>query len=212
MPYVLGPVKPWVKTAAEIVGGKFDVSTIYGVASRSYASDHPLGLALDYMVYGDKAKGDQIAAFCAANAGNLNVHYIIWYQHIWNKDRASEGWREMSNRGSATANHMDHVHVSFNPTANTATNADWTFPGIPGLIPPIPGIPGSPSDVLPDGLTDAGKVIAWLGNSHNWFRIGLILGGVVLLVFALIQLGAGGVASNVNAAVQPKFNAKLQPR
>jgi hypothetical protein len=28
--------------------------------------------------------------------------------------RASEGWRYMEDRGSTTANHYDHVHVSTN--------------------------------------------------------------------------------------------------
>jgi hypothetical protein len=27
-------------------------------------------------------------------------------------ERSSEGWRYMSDRGSTTANHYDHVHVS----------------------------------------------------------------------------------------------------
>jgi hypothetical protein len=33
-------------------------------------------------------------------------------QKIWTVQRGSEGWRGMSDRGSATANHYDHVHVS----------------------------------------------------------------------------------------------------
>jgi hypothetical protein len=37
---------------------------------------------------------------------------VIYRQHIWTVQRSSEGWRPMSDRGSPTANHMDHVHVS----------------------------------------------------------------------------------------------------
>ena len=33
-------------------------------------------------------------------------------QHIWSVERAGEGWRGMSDRGSTTANHYDHVHVT----------------------------------------------------------------------------------------------------
>jgi hypothetical protein len=195
MPYVLGPVKPWVKSAADIVGGQFGISTIYGVASRSYASDHPLGLALDFMVYGDKSKGDAVAQYCVANAAKLNVHYVIWYQHIWNRERASEGWREMENRGSATANHMDHVHVSFNSTAtNTAPAGDIHIPGVPdwmsGLI-PDPIDPTNPDTYRrAAGIQNAFAALDWLGNPHNWLRIGTILAGAILLILALIRMGA----------------------
>jgi hypothetical protein len=37
---------------------------------------------------------------------------VIWSQHIWTVQRSSEGWRAMPDRGSTTANHYDHVHVS----------------------------------------------------------------------------------------------------
>ncbi|MEP7157788.1 MAG: SH3 domain-containing protein, partial [Chloroflexota bacterium] len=35
-----------------------------------------------------------------------------WSQRIWSVQRSSEGWRPMADRGSTTANHYDHVHVS----------------------------------------------------------------------------------------------------
>ena len=53
-----------------------------------------------------------IAEFVRANASSLGVSYIIYSQKIWSVDRAGEGWRYMSSRGSATADHYDHVHVS----------------------------------------------------------------------------------------------------
>ena len=56
--------------------------------------------------------GDAIAAYVRANAAALGVTEVIWEQKIWTTQRASEGWRWMSNRGSATANHYDHVHVT----------------------------------------------------------------------------------------------------
>jgi hypothetical protein len=40
------------------------------------------------------------------------VSYVIYSQRIWSVDRAGEGWRYMSDRGSSTANHYDHVHVT----------------------------------------------------------------------------------------------------
>ena len=47
-----------------------------------------------------------------AHASELGVSYVIWSQHIWSVERGSEGWRAMEDRGSTTANHYDHVHVS----------------------------------------------------------------------------------------------------
>ena len=47
-----------------------------------------------------------------ANASELGVSYVIYAQRIWSVERGGEGWRGMSNRGSSTANHYDHVHVS----------------------------------------------------------------------------------------------------
>ncbi|MDT9595248.1 hypothetical protein RDV89_19325 [Nocardioides zeae] len=72
--------------------------------------DHGRGLALDIMVRG--ARGWEIAEFIRANYTEWDVNYVIYEQKIWSVDRSSEGWRPMENRGSDTANHYDHVHVS----------------------------------------------------------------------------------------------------
>ena len=56
--------------------------------------------------------GWDIANWTRANASKLGVSEVIYYQKIWTVQRSSEGWRPMSDRGSATANHYDHVHVS----------------------------------------------------------------------------------------------------
>lgn len=58
-------------------------------------------------------KGWQLAHYAQNNAARLGVHYIVYRQHIWNVQRAGEGWRPMPNRGSWTQNHMDHVHISY---------------------------------------------------------------------------------------------------
>lgn len=71
--------------------------------------DHGSGNAVDIMVTG--ARGDQVASWLQANAGQLNIKYIIWEQRIW---MPGGSWRMMEDRGSATQNHYDHVHVSVN--------------------------------------------------------------------------------------------------
>jgi hypothetical protein len=70
-------------------------------------------LAADFMVYADSAKGDAVAQFVIANAARFDVDYVIWQQRIFTI--GGSGWKAMEDRGSPTANHMDHVHVSFNP-------------------------------------------------------------------------------------------------
>lgn len=202
MVYVLGAVKPNVKKAADDVGQRFSVSTIYGVAPRDGESDHPKGLALDFMTYSDLAKGDAIANYMQTNAGHYGVTYIIWKQHIWNVGRASEGWRAMEDRGSATANHMDHVHVSFkNQGGNSLIN----------IVSPIMNLPGKIDIPNPlDPLKDLQKAGDFITDSHNWYRVGLFTLGGVLIVVALIML-AGGQATTVATAVG-KAVPKKKPR
>lgn len=72
--------------------------------------EHAAGRALDIMVSGDR--GWQIAEWVRARAGELGVSEVIYAQKIWTTQRSGEGWRSMSDRGSSTANHYDHVHVT----------------------------------------------------------------------------------------------------
>jgi hypothetical protein len=75
--------------------------------------EHVTGKALDIMT-SDVALGNAIAAFLQQHAAELNLYDILWQQHIWTPVRSAEGWRLFADRGSPTANHMDHVHVSVN--------------------------------------------------------------------------------------------------
>ena len=58
----------------------------------------------------ESALGHRIANYLIAHAKAFNIDHIIYRQRIWTP--YSPTWRAMANRGSATANHMDHVHVS----------------------------------------------------------------------------------------------------
>ena len=77
---------------------------------RSGSGDHGAGLALDIMCSG--SLGSAIADYVRSHASSLGVSEVIWAQRIWTVQRSSEGWRLMEDRGSTTANHYDHVHVS----------------------------------------------------------------------------------------------------
>ena len=104
------------KNAVGGVRAKFpQITTIYGWrASSSYSEDHPSGRAVDFMVPSyktNKALGDEVAQYLIDNAEKLHVNYVIWRQRSYSIERGS--WKKMEDRGGATANHLDHVHVSF---------------------------------------------------------------------------------------------------
>ncbi len=87
----------------------FPEITSYGGWSNH--GEHSSGRAIDIMV-SDVELGTAIAEFLRTHASELHLYDVIWRQRIWTPVRASEGWRSMPSRGSATANHYDHVHVS----------------------------------------------------------------------------------------------------
>jgi hypothetical protein len=110
-----GAVKPQVQAAADRV-----VRSVPGAAAltlggtRPSAVDphgHPSGLALDYMVLTDGSLGDAIVRYHIAHWDELGVEYVIWQQRILLSPDGA--WRPMEDRGSATANHYDHVHVNY---------------------------------------------------------------------------------------------------
>jgi hypothetical protein len=110
-----GPVKPQTQAAANAV-----VSNVPGAGgitlggTRASATDphgHPSGLALDYMVLSDAALGEAIIAYHIAHWDELGVEYIIYKQRMLSSPNGS--WVGMEDRGSPTANHMDHVHVNY---------------------------------------------------------------------------------------------------
>ncbi len=87
-----------------------DITSYGGLRSGDSGSEHSSGHALDIMVSG--SEGQEVADWLHANYKKLGVSQLIWQQHIWTVQRSSEGWRAMEDRGSTTANHYDHVHVS----------------------------------------------------------------------------------------------------
>lgn len=110
-PTTLDGVKPHAAQVGHHLAGKFGVDDIGGATGRGGSGEHPLGLALDFMV--DTATGNALAEHVLANRQAFGVTYVIWRQRY----NDGSGWSPMEDRGSPTANHMDHVHVSFQATA-----------------------------------------------------------------------------------------------
>ncbi len=103
----LGRVKPHVRAAAQFLGCRFGEPEMFGVAGRAGSSDHPGGRAVDFMV--NRASGNALAECALSNQDALGISYVIWRQRI----NFGSGWEPMADRGGVTANHFDHVHISF---------------------------------------------------------------------------------------------------
>ncbi|GEP34338.1 hypothetical protein NSZ01_21060 [Nocardioides szechwanensis] len=105
---VASGVSPNIVAVHQAVCANFPEITVYGTFRSD--GEHSQGIAVDIMVSGDR--GWEVAEFVRANYAALGVSYLIYSQNIWSVERSGEGWRPMSDRGSTTANHYDHVHVT----------------------------------------------------------------------------------------------------
>ncbi|ONM46829.1 lipase chaperone [Nocardia donostiensis] len=111
-PTELAGARPHVAQVGNLIDKRLGVADIGGAIGRG-DGDHGAGLALDFMT-SDPAHGAAIADFVLANQQRFHVTYVIWQQRY----NDGNGWSYMEDRGSPTANHYDHVHVSFDPAAD----------------------------------------------------------------------------------------------
>lgn len=103
-------VTPRAAALNQALCDRFPSVRSYGGYRAGDSGAHGSGRALDVMVTG--ATGTEIANWARANAGAYGITEVIWQQRIWTTQRSGEGWRGMSDRGGATANHFDHVHIT----------------------------------------------------------------------------------------------------
>ena len=158
-----GGVRRHVAQAGHFLRRKFGVSSVGGIGSRPGPSDHPRGLALDFMTYGDTAKGDRLSKYVVDNAAHLAIKYIIWKQRI----NQGGGWKGMPDRGSITANHYDHPHVSFLDGPGGGKNfSNGGAGGLFGFLNPIPGMIRGFFETVTNPLVDAIP-----GGPPRWFDI-----------------------------------------
>ncbi|RMB61827.1 SH3 domain-containing protein [Tessaracoccus antarcticus] len=92
------------------VCAQFPNITSYGGYRAGSSGYHGSGRAIDAMISGDA--GLEVARWVRANASSLGVVEVIYQQKIWTSQRSGDGWRSMASRGSASADHYDHVHIS----------------------------------------------------------------------------------------------------
>jgi hypothetical protein len=105
--------------------------------SAGATSEHKEGRALDWRMdmksASQRKRVDKALAWLTANNGEvayrLGVMYVIWNQRIWSLYYQELGWRKMPNRGSYTANHKNHVHISLSWDGAMKQTSWWT--GVP---------------------------------------------------------------------------------
>jgi hypothetical protein len=56
----------------------------------------------------DPVTGDELAQWLLDHWNEFPLKYVIWEQRI----SYGGAWEAMEDRGSATQNHYDHVHIS----------------------------------------------------------------------------------------------------
>jgi hypothetical protein len=113
-------VTPRMSSVRDEVDRRFGPFSSIGCVRAEVGGEHPLGRACDFMLStggvmpstSDVQRGYDIASWAQANASRLGILYIIYRQRIWDIRNASAGWQPMADRGSITANHFDHVHIS----------------------------------------------------------------------------------------------------
>ncbi|KAM7213791.1 D-alanyl-D-alanine carboxypeptidase [Rhypophila decipiens] len=109
------------KIVAAWPGRVREIGCVRDCSCSSGNSDHCCGKATDMMCSDGggvpTVSGKQIAEWVMNNRGALNLKYVIWGQRIWDARSDSvkgwDKWKKMEDRGDVTANHWDHVHVSY---------------------------------------------------------------------------------------------------
>ncbi|MGT2949587.1 LysM peptidoglycan-binding domain-containing protein [Streptococcus devriesei] len=110
-------LQPSAANFANKVANTYGATDIGGVREGD-SGDHGTGNAVDVMVYDDTNLGKQVADYATSTMAENNISYVIYQQKFYgptdNVYGPANTWNQMPDRGSDTANHMDHVHVSFN--------------------------------------------------------------------------------------------------
>ena len=113
-------ITPRMRAVRDEIDRRFGPFSAIGCYRPGNDGEHPLGRACDFMLSSGGVLpaaaniqlGYDIAAWAQANASRLGIMYIIYRQRIWDIRMGSAGWVPMEDRGSITANHFDHVHIS----------------------------------------------------------------------------------------------------
>lgn len=110
-------LQPQAEAFRQEIAAKFGITNIGGYREGD-PEDHGKGLAVDVMVPTNSELGNQVAQYAIDNMDRAGISYIIWKQQFYmpvnNIYGPANTWNQMPDRGGDTANHNDHVHISFN--------------------------------------------------------------------------------------------------
>ena len=108
---------PQAEAFRQEIAAKFGITNIGGYREGD-PDDHGKGLSVDVMVPTSSQLGDQVAQYAIDNMDRAGISYVIWKQQFYmpvdNIYGPANTWNQMPDRGGDTANHYDHVHISFN--------------------------------------------------------------------------------------------------
>lgn len=109
-------LQPQAEAFRQEIAAKFGITNIGGYRAGD-PDDHGKGLAVDVMVPTSSQLGDQVAQYAIDNMDRAGISYVIWKQQFYmpvdNIYGPANTWNQMPDRGGDTANHYDHVHISF---------------------------------------------------------------------------------------------------
>ena len=109
-------LQPQAEAFRQEIAAKFGITNIGGYREGD-PDDHGQGLAVDVMVPTSSQLGDQVAQYAIDNMDRAGISYVIWKQQFYmpvdNIYGPANTWNQMPDRGGDTANHYDHVHISF---------------------------------------------------------------------------------------------------
>ena len=109
-------LQPQAQAFRQEIAAKFGITNIGGYREGD-PDDHGKGLAVDVMVPTSSQLGDQVAQYAIDNMDRAGISYVIWKQQFYmpvdNIYGPANTWNQMPDRGGDTANHYDHVHISF---------------------------------------------------------------------------------------------------
>lgn len=191
----LGGVTPATKLKAEAILDAVEAhfgarpQTVWGAGSMP---EHNSLRCLDVMITtlaggwlgGSKDRateiGDWVAALVWANRGPWGLRHILWRRRIISTTTSPGVWRALPDRGSITANHEDHPHLSFLSDAFT----------------PLP----QEDDMTPTESAQLARIEATVVDLHDR-QIGLVHGAVVGLAAQVSALAAvAGTPGGLTAA------------
>lgn len=169
------------------------ITTIGGRRSEDGYGEHSSGNAIDVMIPGwdtpaGKALGDSVASFVVQNKDALGLDGMIWRQTSFGYGGSFTSGSPMSDRGSPTQNHMDHVHIILGKGRGA---------GAPAVNAPTTQLVGGSGASAPA----AGVGALWPGGSSAASSPGGSTGATSLPGGAIAASGQTGSADNPYTAI-----------